>query len=72
MKLTILVEYCIVLIEGGFEEMNCKTEIKFLHGAYMPSNVWICYKERNKIKKFKKRKCFKLCCNNNLIGERYG
>jgi len=69
MKLTILVEYCIMLIEGGFEEMICKTEINFLHGMYMPSFVWICYKKRNKIKK---RKCFKLCCNNNLIGERYG
>jgi len=61
MKLTILVEYCIVLIEGGFEEMICKTEIKFLHGMYMASVNGHIIREENKIMEFKKRKCFKLC-----------
>jgi len=44
--------------------MSCKTEINFLHGlsnGYMPSFVWICYEERNKFDKFKKKaKCY-LC-----------
>ena len=63
MKLTILVEYCIILIEGGFDEMSCKTEIIFLHGMYMPSNGGHIIREENKI--MKKVKCNELC-NNSL------